>query len=139
MMTITANATQQNGARYTIIETDLGPLISESRVSVFDVMDAYDAGDSVYEIDLTFNLSPLQVETALDYIAEHRAALEPQLAEVKRQLADREAFYRRQAAEIALRIAALPMTPQREALLALRERTEDKYQADTHADRPERS
>ena len=77
MMTITAKATQQSGARYTIIETDLGPLISESRVSVFDVMDAYDAGDSVYEIDLTFNLSPLQVETALDYIAEHRAALEP--------------------------------------------------------------
>ena len=138
-MTIMSNVTQPNGARYTIIETDSGPFISESRVSVFDVMDAYDAGDSIYDIGLAFNLSPLQVETALDYIAEHRIALEPQLARIKRQLADREAFYRRQAAEIALRIAALPMTPQREALFALRERTEDKYQADTHANRSQRS
>jgi hypothetical protein len=58
-----------NAVRYTIVETDIGPLISESRVSVFDVMDAHEAGDSIHEIGLTFNLSPLQVETALAYIA----------------------------------------------------------------------
>jgi hypothetical protein len=58
-MTGMTKAAGPNSLRYSIIETDMGPLISESRVSVFDVMDAHDAGDSQYEIGLTFNLSPL--------------------------------------------------------------------------------
>ena len=99
-MTDTTNVIGPNRLRYTIVETDVGPLISESRVSVFDVMDAHDAGDSIYEIGLTFNLSPLQVETALAYVLQHRAELEPQLADIRQQLAEREAFYRRQAAQI---------------------------------------
>ena len=99
-MTDTTNVMGPNRLRYTIVETDVGPLISESRVSVFDVMDAHDAGDSIYEIGLTFNLSPLQVETALAYVLQHRVELEPQLADIRQQLAEREAFYRRQAAQI---------------------------------------
>lgn len=126
-----------NGSRYTIIETDIGPLISESRVSVFDVMDAHDAGDTVHEIALTFNLTPLQVEVALAYIARHRVELEPQLAQIKQQLAEREAFYRRQAAQIDQYVATLPMTAQRAALHNLRERSENEYKIETDADRPE--
>ena len=137
-MTDTTKVAGPNRLRYTIVETDVGPLISESRVSVFDVMEAHDAGDSIYEIGLTFNLSPLQVETALAYVFQHRAELEPQLAEIKQQLAEREAFYRRQAAQIDQYIAALPMTSQRAALHVLRERAENEYMVDTDADRPER-
>lgn len=123
--------------RYTIIESDMGPMISESRVSVFDVMDAYDAGDSVHEIGLTFNLSPLQVETALAYISQHRARLGPQLAEIKQQLAEREAHYRRQAAQLDRYIATFPVTSQRAAFNALRERADNEYKIDVDADRPE--
>ncbi len=137
-MTDTTNVTGPNRLRYTIVETDVGPLISESRVSVFDVMEAHDAGDSIHEIGLTFNLSPLQVETALDYISQHRADLEPRLAEIRQQLAEREAFYRRQAAQIDQYIAALPMTSQRAALHVLRERAANEYKVDTDADRPKR-
>jgi uncharacterized protein (DUF433 family) len=137
-MTDTTKVAGPNRPRYRIIETDAGPLISESRVSVFDVMDAQDAGDSIHEIGLTFNLSPLQVETALDYISQHRAELEPQLAEIKQQLAEREAYYRRQAAQIDQHIATLPMTSQRAALHVLREHTESEHKADTDADRAER-
>ena len=125
-MTDTTKVAGPNRLRYTIVETDLGPLISESRVSVFDVMEAHDAGDSIYEIGLTFNLSPLQVETALAYVLQHRAELEPRLAEIRQQLTEREAFYRRQAAQIDQYIAALPMTSQRAALNVLRERAENE-------------
>lgn len=128
---------ESNGRRYTIIETDMGPLISESRVSVFDVMEAYDAGDSQYEIGLTFNLSPMQVETALAYIAQHRVELEPQLAQIRQQLAEREASYRRQAAEVDAYVATLPMTPQRAALRVLRERPDSKYKVAVDADSPQ--
>lgn len=125
---------EPNRLRYTIIETDSGPLISESRASVLDVMEAYDAGDSRYEIGLTFNLSPMQVETALAYIVQHRAELEPQLAQIKQQLAEREAFYRRQAAEVDAYVATLPLTWQRTALRALRERSDSEYKAVVDAD-----
>jgi hypothetical protein len=33
-----------------IIESDMGPMINHSRVSVYDVMEAHDAGHSIYEI-----------------------------------------------------------------------------------------
>lgn len=136
-MTVEPIGTESNHPRYAIIETDLGPLISESRVSVFDVMEALDAGDSQYEIGPTFNLSPMQVETALVYIAQHRAELEPQLAQIKKELAEREAFYRRQAAEVDAYLATLPMTSQRAALHGLRERSEYLYEATVDADSPQ--
>ncbi len=107
--------------RYRIVETDSGPLISESRTSVFDVMEAQAAGDSVDQIAMTFNLSPLQVQTALAYIVQHRAALEPQLAEALRLRGEREHYYRAIQAEIKQKITQLPMTPQRVAFYALRE------------------
>ena len=136
-MTAKTKGAESNVLRYTIIETDIGPLISESRVSVFDVMEAHDAGDSQHEIGATFNLSPLQVETALKYIAQHRPELEPQLAQIKQQLAEREALYRRQAAEIDAYIATLPMTSQRAALRVLRERSDNEYKVAVDADSPQ--
>jgi hypothetical protein len=61
----------------------------------------------------------MQVDTALAYIAQHRTELEPQLAQITQQLAEREAFYRRQAAEVDAYVATLPMTSQRAALHVL--------------------
>ena len=37
-------------SRYSVIESEIGPLISESRATVYDVMQAYDAGLSRYDI-----------------------------------------------------------------------------------------
>lgn len=123
--------------RYTILETDSGPMISNSRVSIFDVMEAYDAGNSLYEISAIFNLTPLQVETALDYIARNRATLQPQLAEILRVLVEREAFYHKQAAEVDKRIAMRPLTPERAKLLELRESSRVSYGGNQDADRTE--
>ena len=136
-MTAKTMGAASSGRRYKIIETDMGPLVSESRVSVFDVMEAHDAGDSQYEIGLTFNLSPLQVETALVYIAQHRVELEPRLAQIRQQLAEREAFYRRQVAEVDAYVATLPMTSQRAALRILRERSDSEYKVEIDADGPQ--
>jgi uncharacterized protein (DUF433 family) len=123
--------------RYEVLETDIGPMISESRVSVFDVMDAHDAGDSIYEISATFNLTPLQVETALAYIEQNRSFLEPQLATIQRALAEREALYRTKTAEIDKRIATEPLTPARRRLLQLRESSPERYGENQDAGRPE--
>lgn len=102
--------------RYRILATDSGLQISESRVMLFDVMEAYDAGDSIYQISQTFNLSPLQVQIAVDYIDANRAALEPEFAKAIQLRNEREAYYRKLAEERAGKIAQLPMTPQRAAV-----------------------
>lgn len=76
--------------RYQIVEANGTLMISESRVSLFDVMILHDEGDSIYEISMTYNLTPLQVKTAVAYIEQHRAILEPVLAEAIRVREERD-------------------------------------------------
>jgi uncharacterized protein (DUF433 family) len=108
--------------RYQIVDLGSGLQISESRVMLFDVMEAYDEGDSIYDISGTFNLTPLQVQTAIDYIEKHRAALEPEFAKAIQLRKEREEYYRALAEERWAKIAQLPMTPLRAAYYALREK-----------------
>lgn len=112
----------RNGSIIRIIESDLGPLISESRATVYDVMEATDEGYSPFEIGRIYNLSPHQVQVALAYIAQHRERLAPKLKEILRKAAERERYYRALAEEIK-RQHPLPMTPQRVALQALIEKS----------------
>lgn len=114
-------ADNQLQERYCIIESDMGPLISESRCTVFDVMELQEAGESLHAISAILNLTPLQVETALDYIRLHRARLEPQLADILRQRAEREIYYRSVANKIFEQIADAPMTEVRAKFAVLRE------------------
>lgn len=85
--------------RYQIFEGENGLQISESRVLLFDVMAAHDEGDSIYEISRTFNLTPLQVQTAVDYIERHRTALEPEFAKAIQRREERREYYDKLAEE----------------------------------------
>jgi uncharacterized protein (DUF433 family) len=108
-----------------IIETDNGPMISQSRVSVYDVMEAYDEGYTPRQIRDTYNLSFHQVDVALAYIEQHRATLESKLKEIQQRAAEREKYYRQLEAE---RKAQFPteMTPERKALQSLIEESRRK-------------
>lgn len=106
---------------YHILETELGPMISHSRVSVYDVMLAQNEADDLLTICTVYNLCPLQVQIALDYIAQNRNQLEADLAEILPQKAEEERYYRALAAEIQEQIKQLPMTPERAAFNALRQ------------------
>ena len=124
---------------YQILETESGLQISESRVLLFDVMEAYDEGDSNYQICETFNLTPLQVKTAIAYIEKHRAALEPELAKAIQLRKEREVYHRRLAQERWAKAAPLPMTPLRAAVYALLEKNRIPTNAEMDADYPQRS
>jgi len=110
-----------NGSIIKIIESDIGPLISESRASVYDVLEAYDEGYSPSDIGRIYNLSPHQVEVALDYITQHRQRLEPELKEILIKKAEREQYHRALVAEIERQRPA-HRTPQRAAIEALLEK-----------------
>lgn len=106
--------------RYQILETNVGPVISESRVTVFDVLEAQEIGQGLYEISMNYNLTPLQVETAFKYIAIHRERLLPILQEILAKAAEREAYYRAKQDKIRAEIDALPSDPVRQRLNELR-------------------
>ncbi len=107
---------------YTILETEIGPMISESRTSVYDVLLTQNEGEDFDSICVIHNLRPLQVRVALEYIKEHRAALEAELPELLAKKAENERYHRAIAAEREKLISALPMTPKRAAYYALREK-----------------
>ena len=118
-----------NFSRYQIIESEIGPLISESRTTVYDVLEAYDEGLSLYDICRTYNLRPLQLETALEYIEEHRERAQSGLAEILKKKAQRERHYNAIAAKIRKKIAQEPMTPERAAFYAWHEKKRQRHAA----------
>ncbi len=112
---------------YKVIETELGPLISESRTSVYDVLLSQKEGDDFFAICVIHNLKPLQVQVALEYIEAHREALEAALPEILAKKAEVERYYRAVAAAREEQIRQLPLTPQRAAFYALREKNRKRW------------
>lgn len=98
---------------YTIIETENGPMLSHSRKSVYDVMLSQADGKDFFAICVIHGLNSVQVQIALDYIAEHRTELEAELPLIRRKLAERQAHYEAVAAQIRDQIAQQPMTQAR--------------------------
>lgn len=120
--------------RYHIFEGDNGLQISESRVLLFDVMDLHDKGDSIYDISRTFNLTPLQVQTAVDYIEKHRATLEPAFAKAVQRREERREYYDKLAEEHWRRIKERRnLTPHQEAAYALLDKCRAQMEAELHA------
>lgn len=107
---------------YQILETELGPMISRSRTSVYDVMEMQNKGYDLLSLCTIHNLNPVQVMIALEYIEQHRKTLEPELKELLKKRAEREQYYRLLAAERQKMIAQKPMTPKRAAFYVQRER-----------------
>ena len=105
---------------YKILETELGPMISHSRTSVYDVMEMHNKGYDLLSLCTIHNLNPVQVMIALEYIEGHRKTLEPELKELLQKKAEREQYYRVLAAE--RQKIPVKMTPKRAAFYALREK-----------------
>lgn len=124
----TWSADEQDPLATRIIESDLGPMINHSRVSVYDVMEAHDEGYSIHEIYQTYNLSSSQIEAALAYIKEHRAKLEPELKAIQAKQAENEAYHRALVAERERQIVR-ELTPERIRFNELLERSRRSYEA----------
>lgn len=85
---------------YTILETDKGPMVSHSRISVYDVLELEERGKTIDEICTILELLPIQVTLALNYINEHREVLTAELRELLIIKREREAYYRAMVEEI---------------------------------------
>jgi uncharacterized protein (DUF433 family) len=108
---------------YLVVETEIGPMVANSRTTVYDVMEAYDEGLSLYEICWNYNLTPLQLEPALDYIEAHRERLQVKLKELLIKKAEQERYHRAIQDEIRKKILEQPMSPERQQFQAYLERS----------------
>lgn len=88
-------------------------------MTVYDVLEAQNSGQTLYEISMNRNLSPMQVQVAFEYIEQHRERLQAELEEILKVAAERKRYYDAIAEEIRQKIAQLPITPQRAKLQEL--------------------
>jgi len=105
---------------YKIIETGSGPMISHSRISVYDIMISQQDGSDFFALCTIHELRPIQVQIALDYISTHRADLESDLAMILPKKIKQRAYYEAIAAERAK--IPVEMTPKHQAFYALVEK-----------------
>lgn len=67
---------------FRVVETDLGPMLNGTRVSIYDILLAQIEGQDLFHICVNYNLKPVQVQVAFDYIEAHRNELDADLQEI---------------------------------------------------------
>jgi uncharacterized protein (DUF433 family) len=107
-----------NDAPAIIRRPDKGLTISGTRVTLYVLLDYLHAGWSHADIRDWLNLTDVQLQVALEYLAAHQAEVETEYAEVLRAADARQRHWEeRLQAHLARTPAPLP-TPERAALYA---------------------
>jgi len=105
---------------YSVVETEIGPMVGESRTSLYDVLLSLKEGDDFFALCVIHDLKPVQVQAALDYIEAHREELEAELPGLLAKKAENEWYHRAIAAERAK--IPVEITPKRKAFYELLEK-----------------
>lgn len=102
----------------TIVRTGRGLTITGTRITIYQLMDCFKAGQPTSEVQDLFRLSDEQMADILDYIAEHREQVEEEYQGVLRQAEQNRAYWEERNRERLLEIAKQPPSPGKEALHA---------------------
>jgi uncharacterized protein (DUF433 family) len=102
----------------TIIRTERGLTIAQTRITLYDVMDYLTAAYPPLYIRGLFDLTAAQMTAALDYIEAHRAEVEAEYQVVLREAEELQRYYEAQNRDRIARIAAKSPTPETEAIRA---------------------
>jgi uncharacterized protein (DUF433 family) len=100
-----------------IIRTERGLTIEGTRITLYDVMD-YWTEYPVRFISGLFDLTEAQVSGAIEYIQDHRDAVEAEYQQVLKEAEELQQYYEVQNRDRIARIAAMPPKPGQEALYA---------------------
>lgn len=120
--------------KYEVLETEIGPMISHSRTSIYDVLITLNEGEDFDSICVIHNLSIVQTRVALEYIEKHREKLEAELPGLLAKKAENERYHRAIAAERAK--IPVKMTPLRLAFNDLVEKNKKLREVNGAASHP---
>ena len=102
----------------TIIRTERGLTIVGTRISLYDVIDFLRADYSPKLIRDTFNLTDLQIDTALSYIESNQAQVESEYQEVLQTREEIRQYWEERNHDRLTRIVLMPHKPGQEAFWA---------------------
>ena len=91
-----------------IDRNEAGLFITGTRISLYDVMDFEIAQYPAKFIANMLNLSPEQVQAALEYIGTHRTEVESEYQSILTEASELQAYWQEQNRELNERVAALP-------------------------------
>ncbi|NES22523.1 MAG: DUF433 domain-containing protein [Symploca sp. SIO3E6] len=99
-----------------IIQTERGLTIAGTRITLYDVMDYVTAQYPPQFIRALLNLTEEQINTALDYIKNHREHIEREYQIVLKESEELQQYYEERNREIIAKIRAQPPKPGTEAI-----------------------
>lgn len=115
----------------TIIRTERGLTISDTRITIYDVMDHLVVGRPLTLILNWLPLTETQLETALAYINANRAEVEAEYQEVLKTADEIRQYWEERNRERFARIAAMPPQPGQEALWEKLQTQKARHAADS--------
>jgi uncharacterized protein (DUF433 family) len=110
--------TSVSSCQASIIRTERGLTIAQTRITLYDVMDYLVAQYPPKFIQGLFDLTDGQISSALDYIETHRVVVEAEYQAVLREAEALRLYYEVENRDRIARIAAKPVTPGTEAIRA---------------------
>jgi uncharacterized protein (DUF433 family) len=105
-------------AQPTVIRNERGLSIAGTRITLYHIMDYLEAGDSPEFIREDLDLTDQQINDVMTYIGEHRSEVEAEYRQVLEKAEETRRYWEERNRERFAQIAALPPTPEREALRA---------------------
>jgi uncharacterized protein (DUF433 family) len=107
--------TSASSEQTSIILTERGLTISDTRITLYDVMDYLIAQYPPKFIRGLFNLTDEQINTALAYIEANRAEVEAEYQIVLKETEELRQYYEEQNRDLITRLATKPPKPGMEA------------------------
>lgn len=101
-----------------IVRTERGLTITDTRITLYDVMDYLTAGYPAKLIREKLSLSDRQITSALSYIEAHQAEVEAEYQEVLQIAQENQQYWENRNREHFAQLAAMPPKPGKEALRA---------------------
>jgi uncharacterized protein (DUF433 family) len=107
----------------TIVRTGRGLSIAGTRITIYQLMDCFKAGQSTSVVQDLFRLSDEQMADVLDYIAQHAEQVEEEYQEVLKQAEANRAYWEERNRE---RLQAISKQPPKPGTEEIRARIEQK-------------
>lgn len=106
-------------AQEMIVRTERGLTLAGTRITLYDILGYLHAAWPTSLIQHWLNITPMQLQAALDYIATHREPLESEYQTILEHAASNRKYWEKRTLEVRKRVANSPIDPRQEELQAM--------------------
>jgi uncharacterized protein (DUF433 family) len=99
----------------TVVRTSRGLTVGGSRLTIYQLMDHFKAGDSDELVQDWYRLTPQQIADIHRYIEEHGEEVESEYQEVLRNADENRRYWEERNRPLLERIKNMPLTPEQAA------------------------